>query len=212
MPLQNVTVLVAFACVAAAQDNGPIGVLRGNLVSWTGTAREGTLEFKSSGGRLLECSYDDKTWFERENQRIVVSGMSVGDRIELVADRNPPSPACYARTVQVFDVRGLPMRTAAGKPRFLSSSVTESFAPRGDITIAGVVLGIDGNWLKLRTRNDGHREVLLRPDTRYLGDGTPADRASLRRQTVVFVRAGRNLDGDVEAYQVIWGEILRTDR
>jgi len=203
--------MVAFACAATAQENGPIGVLRGNLVAWNGTARAGTLEFNSSGGRLLQCSYDDKTWFERENQRIAVSGMSVGERIELVADRNPPSPACYARTVQVFDVR-VPTRTAAGKPRLLSSSVTDSFAPRGDMTIAGIVLGIDGNWLKLRTRNDGHREVLLRPDTRYLGYGTPADRASLRQQTVVFVRAGRNLDGDVEAYQVIWGEILRTDQ
>ncbi len=211
MRFRNVTVFLAFACAAAAQENGPIGVLRGNLVAWTGTPRIGTLEFNSSGGRLLQCSYDDKTWFERENQRIGVSGMAVGERIEVVADRNPPSPACYARTVQVINTR-VPLRTAAGNPRLLSSSVTDSFAPRGDITIAGVVLGIDGNSLRLRTRNDGPRTVLLRADTRYLGDGLPLNRESLPRQTIVFVRAGRNLDGDVEAYQVIWGQILRTDQ
>ena len=34
----------------------------------------------------------------------------------------------------------------------------------------------------------------------------------LKPNTRVFVRAGRNLDDDLEVYQVIWGEILEPNR
>jgi hypothetical protein len=64
----------------------------------------------------------------------------------------------------------------------------------------------------LRTRLDGDTQVLLRPDTRYLEAGAVVDSGALKPNTRVFVRAGRNLDGEVEAYQVIWGGILDPGR
>jgi hypothetical protein len=34
------------------------------------------------------------------------------------------------------------------------------------------------------------------------------DAADLKPTTRVFVRAGKNLDEQVEAYQIIWGDIM----
>jgi len=42
-------------------------------------------------------------------------------------------------------------------------------------------------------------------------EGQPAEVGSLRANLVVFVRAGKNLDQEVEAYQVVWGEILQPE-
>ena len=79
--------------------------------------------------------------------------------------------------------------------------------PRGDRTVSGVVIRCDARSVTLRTR-DGEQTLLLRKDTRYLGDGAQQDAGALAVNTRVFVRAGRNLEGGVEAYQVMWGEIL----
>ena len=200
--------MLAVIAPALAQENAPIGILRGDLVAWSGTSRAGDLTFRNADNRILQCSFDDKTWFERENQHIVISGMKAGDHLELVADRQPHSPTCYARTVQIVSTL-LPRRTESGKPRLrLHNSATELLAPRGDMTFAGIVAGMDGNWLTLRTRDKGQEMLLLRPDTRYLGRGLALERSSLRPQMRVFIRAGRNLDGDIEAYTIVWGDIL----
>jgi hypothetical protein len=67
---------------------------------------------------------------------------------------------------------------------------------------------VDPQLLTLRTRR-GEQHLLLRQDTRYLGDGARVDLKSLQVNTRVFVRAGRNLDQEIEAYQVIWGSIVQ---
>jgi len=208
MKLHGAILMLGALTPIAAQDGGPIGILRGELVSWTGNARAGAITFRNVDSRISECSFDDKTWFERENERIAVSGAHAGDHLEIVADRRGLSTGCYARTVQVLDVL-LPRRNAAGKPRFAShNTATELLAPRGDMTFSGIVTAIDEDRLTLRTRNSGPQTLLLRMDTRYLGGGMALDRSSLARQTLVFVRAGHNLDGDVEAYTIVWGELL----
>ena len=54
----------------------------------------------------------------------------------------------------------------------------------------------------------GDLSILLGIDTRYLGDGQLVDADSLKPNMRVFVRAGKDLYNEVEAYQVIWGTIL----
>jgi hypothetical protein len=61
--------------------------------------------------------------------------------------------------------------------------------------------------LTLKTRA-GDYTLLRRADTLYIAQGMHADPLSLRVNMRVFVRAGRNLEGAIEAYQVVWGEIL----
>jgi hypothetical protein len=70
-----------------------------------------------------------------------------------------------------------------------------------------VVIRRDPRSLTLRTR-DGEQTLVLRKDTRYLADGAQQDSTALAVNTRVFVRAGRALDGDVEAYQVMWGDVV----
>jgi len=207
-------IAIAFLVVTplAAQVNAPIGIVRGDLVGWSGNARGGTITLRNGDQRLLKCSFDNLTWFEHANEHVVISALAAGDHVEMVADRNPPySNDCYARTVQIVDAVA-PHRTALGKPRLrLLNSATESWAPRGEMTLSGLVDTVEGNWLTIRLRDHSQRKILLRTDTRYLGEGLPQERIDLAPQMRIFVRAGHNLDGDVEAYSIIWGAILLTN-
>lgn len=191
-----------------AQENAPIGFLRGDLMAWAGSARAGEVTFRNSDSRVYQCSFDAKTYFERGNQRITAAAMQQGDRLELLADHKDGSSLCYARTIQVLDVQQI--RTLPGqRPRLRTSSgPTEIFAPRGDLTFAGVVVRVSPDALVLRTRNNEHKTILLRPDTRYLTGGQAMERSNLDISTRVFIRAGKNLEGGIEAYQVMWGDIL----
>jgi hypothetical protein len=203
--------LVFFACAASAQQ-APIGIVRGDLVKWEPSgATSGELEVRTAEGRDYQCSFDRKTYFELDNQMVGPAAMSKGDRLEIVTDRRPGSQTCYARTVHVSDASASKSGLGpGGRPRFRGSwSPTESFAPRGDLTFAGVVVGVDHNILTLRTRGEGQKVILLRQDTRYIGDGQRVDAEGLKRNTHVFIRAGHNLDNDIEAYQVVWGDIVR---
>jgi hypothetical protein len=66
--------------------------------------------------------------------------------------------------------------------------------------------------LYMRSRDGERSSIRLRPDTRYLMEGEPAEIGSLRANLVVFIRAGKNLDNEVEAYQVVWGQILQPEQ
>ncbi len=205
--MQNIYIL--FLAFAGSVQQAPIGIVRGDLVKWEASAGSGELDFKTIEGRLYQCSFDAKTYFERDNQRVAPGVMAAGDRVEIVSDHKAGSEICYARTVHVSDA--VAVRTGpGGRPRLRhEQSPTESFAPRGDMTFAGRVVRVDHDVLTLRTRADGDKLILLRQDTRYIGDGQRVEPAGLKRNTRVFVRAGRNLDNDIEAYQVVWGEIVQ---
>ena len=49
--------------------------------------------------------------------------------------------------------------------------------------------------------------MLLRPDTRYIDSGVITRFDQLRANTRVNIRAGENLEKQLEAYQIVWGEI-----
>src|SRR5579884_1205059 len=89
---------------AAAQENAPSGFLRGELVSWTGTPRAGQFTFHIAPDRLYSCSYDEKSYIERDHERISFRLTERGDRLEVLSDRKPGSAVCYARILHVVDV------------------------------------------------------------------------------------------------------------
>jgi hypothetical protein len=168
----------------------------------------GEIRFRVADSRILFCSFDRKTYFELENQPVTVAAARTGDRVEIVSDRRAGSQACYARTIHILNTPLLP-KLRGGRPRLGSyQSPTEIFAPRGDMTFSGVVLTAGTASLLLRTRSGQREAIMLRNDTRYLDSGSPVAAKSLQVGTRVFVRAGRTLEGDVEAYQVVWGEIF----
>lgn len=203
-------VLACLPVLLTAQQ-APIGIVRGDLVAWQGTSGTGQLSVKMVDGRVYECTFDPKTYFERENQRVTPAAMATGDRLEIVSDRKSGSQNCYARTVHVMDAARMDLSPTARQRFRRTPSPTESFAPRGDLTFAGIVVKLGPDMLVLKTRAEGEKMILLRNDTRYIGEGQRADRENLAMNTRVFIRAGRNLDNDIEAYQVVWGKIVQPD-
>jgi hypothetical protein len=130
--------------------------------------------------------------------------LQAGDQIEAVTDRSNGAN-CYARTVKVVDFE--PARPGrAAVPR--RERPTESFAPRGYLTLSGLVVRRTEEILVIRTRLEGEKTLLFRADTRFTNNGQPVTLDDLRVNTRVFVRAGHTLEKDLEVYHVSWGEIL----
>ena len=194
-----------------AQENAPAGFLKGDFLSWTGTPRSGQFVFQSAGNRIYSCTYDNKTYIERDKRLITIASTEKGDHLEIVSDYRNDSMVCYARLVHVVD----PQRaySAPGvRPRAKATNrPIEPFGPRGNMTLSGLVMGVGSNVLTLKSRSGEYQKIHLRADTRYSTGGQTAEAANLRNNTLVFVRCSRNLENEVEAYQVVWGEILRPD-
>lgn len=185
----------------------PIGLIRGDLIE-AATGPAGMLAIRTSDLRVYRFEFDQRTYVERENQYISTRGLKVGDFVEIVSGNGPKPSIRYARMVHVLDRRGT--RQLAPAPVRLRPlrSPTESFAPRGTLTFSGTVVNLSPESFLLRTRLDGERVILRREDTKYLEGGAQVESGKLVPNTRVFVRAGRNGDEEIEAYQVVWGEIL----
>ena len=69
---------------------------------------------------------------------------------------------------------------------------TDVWIPRGYLTYSGLVVKNEDSKITLKTRS-GPRTLRLRPDTRY----SEASQPLLNKH--VFVRAGRNLEGDARS-------------
>jgi hypothetical protein len=170
-----------------AQSVMPIGIVRGDVVSRTLT----DIAVRNATG-VSACSYDAHTYFEPQS-------LAPGDSVEVLADRQPGSTACYARMVQV--VHRKRQRST------IVERATEWFAPRGDLMFGGIVLRRSATTLTLKT-HDGEKTLVLRPETRYWCDGLRSAVEELIVNTRVFVRAGRDFEGNVEVYQAAWGAIV----
>jgi hypothetical protein len=192
-----------------AQVSMPVGIVRGNLVSWNGSIRSGDFTIRNPQNTVYGCSYDAHTYFERDHHSVPVSKLDAGDPLEVIADRKLGSVSCYARIVQVIDVQAQQL-AARRRPAQVQRQAERSaalFTPQGNLTFGGMVLRSDSRTLTLKTRT-GEVILGLRPDTRYVGRGLRLDPSDMSVNSHVFVRGGRDTDGHLEAYQVMWGEIL----
>jgi hypothetical protein len=172
-----------------AQQVMPIGILRGHLVAWEG----GSLSVREADGAVYDCSYDSHTLFQRNRWPIRSADLTAGEPVEVLSDRKLPARTCYVRMLSVVYAPAKSPRRPA-PPR-------EVWVPRGYLTYAGLIVKNEDSKITLKTRA-GPRTLLLRADTHYSIAAEPL----LNKH--VFVRAGRTLQGALEAYQVMWGEIL----
>lgn len=200
-------VLLVSALICAAQispQRAPL--LRGVLVERDARKDKGEFSVRAAGDQVVRYWFDAKTYVERQEKMIDVPRLRTGEQVEVLSDLLSGSPVRYARTIHVIDPA--PPRRAANRPRSGIDAAQEPVFPRGDMTFSGVVARLSDGRLVLRTRDAGERTILLRQDTRFLADGQIVAAADLKTNMRVFVRAGKDLDGHVEAYQVAWGEIL----
>jgi hypothetical protein len=210
MRLARVWLLVPVAL--AAQTPPGAGLVRGTLLEREVQSGAGELSVRTASNEVFRFKFDGKTWFERDNERLEAASLRPGELVEVVADSNPPALLRYARTVHVVQAPA-PVRPplSLGRLRAYRSPV-ESMAPAGTLTFAGVIFRVSADLIMLHTRAGGDQTILLRRDTRYLDDGNVVDGATLTPNTRVFVRAGKDLYGEIEAYQVIWGSILQPNQ
>jgi hypothetical protein len=199
---------ILFVTAALAEETAPVGMVRGTLLETELTGSRGTLALRTQNDKVYRFQFDSRTYFEREKRRTHAGRLVKGDSLEVVSDRGETPSLRYARIVHVLDdapaVRFSPYFERLRQYR----SATEHIVPRGTVTYAGVISRLDGGFLILRTRAQGAKTILLRPDTRYLHGGEIVEASALGPSTRVFVRAGKNLDDELEAYQIIWGNIL----
>ena len=80
--------------------------------------------------------------------------------------------------------------------------------PRGDLAFSAVVTELTAETVVLRTRTEAPRRFRLRTDTQFFENGVVSEQTNLSVNQRVFVRAGKSVEGALEVYQVIWGEIL----
>jgi len=195
------------AAVLGAQEQAPSGIVRGTLENWEGSLAGGELHFRSGDGPLLACSYNDKTYIERERLRIAVSSLKPGNKLEMVTVRS--GGRCMARTIYVVVETPGSRLSPAQRARLQAARPSwQSVVPRGDLTFSGIVLRISPESILLRTRSGGQKTILLRLDTGFVAGGRVVDDSELSVNTQVFIRGGRNFEGQLEAYLVAWGEIL----
>lgn len=192
-----------------AQQAAPPNLVRGTLLEWEVAEASGELSLRVRDNHVYGFWFDARTGFEREGQPASAAQLKKGDVLEIQTEAGPASVRRYARTVRVL-AGSPPAAPPAYRPSYRPyRGLTEDLFPRGNLTLAGVVSELSEERLVLRTRADPAKRILLRSDTRYVEDGCLVARFALRVNTRIFVRAGENVDGEIEAYQVVWGQILK---
>jgi hypothetical protein len=197
----------------AAQNPPFSGIVRGVLIECDQTLPAGEFSVRAAGtNRVYHYTFDARTYVEREDRRISMAAVRKGDLVEIVSDREESAAVHYARTIHVIEPRPAPRPASrAGRSRPYQSPV-DLLAPRGNLTYSGVIAKLAADHLVLHTRQEGEKKILLRLDTSYLESGALVEAADLKPNTRVFVRAGKSLDDQIEAYQVVWGDILEPSR
>jgi len=201
--------LVICAIALRADDNALFSVIRGDLLEWT-NAPTGEFSVRGADSSVERCRFDERTYLERDKRKASPAGLASGQQVEVIVDRNPGGLACYARAVRVTrndDGRAAAMMRLQSL-RATRSPVLDSIFPRGNLTFAAVVLSVGPESMLVRTRNEGQKAIRLRADTKFLDEGRVTTSSSLQPNMRIFIRAGKNLDDEIEAYQVVWGEIL----
>ncbi len=203
--------LAGVALMGWGQGARPGAVTRGEMIECDLKGAGGELSVRTAENAVFRFSFDAKTYFEREKARISALKLEKGDQLEIVSEGVPESMVRYARTVHVLasDTRRAASRSYRTR---ISRGWMDEIAPKGNLTFSGLVRLVDRGRMVLRTRAQGDQSIMLRDDTRYLQDGVQVAAATLKPNTRVFVRGSRNFEGDVEAYQVVWGSILDPGR
>jgi hypothetical protein len=197
------------AAWAAAQTPTPptAALVRGVLLERDSQPASGQFSVRTADNQVLRYQFDRKTYVEREHELIDVPRLQPGEKVEVISDSVSGSPLRYARTIHVLNDPPPPRPLTMGRYRAYRAS-DERNIPTGNLTYSGVVFRITPDRLMLHTRTGGEQSIQLRKDTRYLQNGEIVEAGQLALNTRVFVRAGKDVYDQVEAYQVIWGTIL----
>lgn len=207
----RVSWLLPIGSVLLLAQTMPPPVLRGVLLERDAQTDSGEFSVRDANSQVFRFAFDAKTYVDRDQQSINVSRLQPGEDVEVVSDEVSGSLLRYARTIHVLPQPAPPRTLSQGRTRAYRSTADRLLIPDrvhyGAVAFSGVVFRVSPERVVLHTR-DGDQTFLLRPDTRYLEDGDVVSLVELKPNMRVFVRAGKTLYNELEAYQVIWGNIL----
>lgn len=182
--------------------------LRGAFLEADARVESGEFCVRAAENEVVRYRFDAKTHVGRGGLATTLSLLRPGEQVEVASSPIPDSPLRYASSV--LAIEPLPVSRIAPRPRTraLGSPIDPLFQ-RGELTFSGVVSYLADGRLILHTRNAGEETILLRQDTRFLAGGNIVRSSDLKANMRVFVRAGKDLFGHTEAYQVMWGGFLQ---
>lgn len=211
MRIWNVGVLILPGILAGQPPSSSSPLVRGVLLERDAQTASGEFSVRRDDNLVFRYRFDAKTYVERDRELIDVSRLRGGEKVEVLSDEGPGTSLRYARTVHVLEdpppQRQLVRGPGSGLTRAYRTPL-ERLLPLSTLSFAGVILRLSQVRLVMHTRDGGDQTILLRQDTRYLEDGETVDANALQPNMRVFVRAGRNLYNEIEAYQIVWGHIL----
>ena len=204
---------LAIPLFCGAQTPPAVTVAEGVLLERDTASPEGEFSVRVESNQVFRYRYDGHTYVVREGRLTTVAALNPGESVEVISDRYEGPVLRYAHDVHVISQAPPAPRvrpTPAGHLLSGFDPLDALFPPprAGDLTFAGVVYRVTGERVVLHTRL-GDQPILLRRDTRYVQDGESVGIASLKPNLRVFIRGGKDLWDQVEAYQVSWGEILQ---
>ncbi|SPF44191.1 conserved hypothetical protein [Candidatus Sulfopaludibacter sp. SbA4] len=181
-------------------------LVRGVLLERDTESPSGEFSVRAPDNQVYRYQFDRKTYVERDDQMIDVKRLEPGEKVEVVSDIVSGLVLRYARTIHVLPEPRPARPSSAARLRPARPAIDGT--PTGNLTFSGVVFRVTGERIVLHTREGGEQSLLLRKDTRYVENGEIVEAGNLKLNMRVFVRAGKDLYDQLEAYQVIWGSIL----
>ena len=173
------------------------------------TIRNGSDRTVTLLGRKWVVEHCDGTQLVIEGDKIVgeTPRLAPGEQVEVIAVEQEGMPLRLALTVHVLPAARTPPPTITVQNR-APSAMDDRPLPFGAFSLTGVVFRIIPGAMALHTRN-GEQDLVLRANTRYMEDGNIVEPSALKLNMHVFVEAGKTLYGEIEAYRVVWGGILK---
>lgn len=208
--MRTLGMFLFWSALAAAQTAQQDASVRGTLLERDAQTASGELSVRLADNEVLRYRFDGRTRVERDQQAIEVARLRPGAKVEVLSQEIAGSPLRYASAIRV-DSDGeppAPVRPPLGRIRTAYRNSIDRFLPTATLAFSGVVLHSNAEHVILHTRDGADQTILLRPDTRYLEDGNVVEAGALKPNMRVFIRAGRTLYDEIEAYQVVWGQIL----
>jgi hypothetical protein len=193
---------------AVAQDGPPVRIVEGELLEWNIQSGNGDMALRDLDGKKWLCRVAPETYITRRTHRVTHFGVRPGDSLELVADMRRGETSCLALTIYL---RPPDMARRFNRLNLIPSpqlGYLDSLWQRGILTFSGVVQSRDEQNLVLLTRSRDAMSFQLRKDTVYANGGREVAAGVLQPFTRVYIRASKLADGKLEAYQVVWGDIL----